>query len=601
MNPTWGQASPRPSSATHKIEPGAAAPTVPQIRWVLLGIVLLLMSTDVLCMPTIEYLSTRSSPSWVYLGFAGFISGLVVGQVTLVASWCAFGRIPFIPRFLISLSLIGFGTSSWLVGFRLAEEPIPIQLSLSVFFFITLGFLLITAAQMLIRRFLNWTIWHGSQANDIGSRQFTIRDILIWTSVVALQVTVAKLVGTQDNAIRMPFSFFGQATIFVLGISMSVAMIGIPSCLAVLGTRSTAKMSILVLLSILLVTPLTVYIFSRFLIGFRPTVTQAFELLTFFGGGALGIMTVIYCVLGVLRRKGYRIGNIDEEGRGSIRSGVLLTQRVSLLLFGLMVCLTFGTAIPFLNSDEIDWCVMSPVLMLGTQAFFIGCLIHSVLTSSKRSTLLFFLLVAIFSFAVEAIGVSTGYPFGYYHYHAEISPKIAGVPLFIPLSWSVLSYGPVVFLRSSWRESNGNTHKSAARIVTLAACSALGLVSADLFLDPLAVTVDAWTWRDGGIYFEIPITNFIGWFIVGLLIYTPYYSLIRVNLNKEDWRQIAVHDACFVALSAVLVGLAMVAVWIRLRSMLPIFLTIMTFGSMVVHWYWQTIPLLRSAKKDQMP
>lgn len=52
------------------------------------------------------------------------------------------------------------------------------------------------------------------------------------------------------------------------------------------------------------------------------------------------------------------------------------------------------------------------------------------------------------------------------------------------------------------------------------------LMSLDLILDPVAVNIKKhWTWEKGSAYFGIPLRNFLGWYVVGL-ISTWLFSLL---------------------------------------------------------------------------
>ena len=42
----------------------------------------------------------------------------------------------------------------------------------------------------------------------------------------------------------------------------------------------------------------------------------------------------------------------------------------------------------------------------------------------------------------------------------------------------------------------------------------LVVVAIDIFMDPIMVYQKKWLWENGGSYFNVPVSNFIGWFIV---------------------------------------------------------------------------------------
>lgn len=127
----------------------------------------------------------------------------------------------------------------------------------------------------------------------------------------------------------------------------------------------------------------------------------------------------------------------------------------------------------------------------------------------ERTTagLLSLLCVAAFGFAVEALGVHSGFPFGRYAYTDALQPQLLGVPLTMGLAWAVL----VAFASDA-----------AARLrlrgwaATLFA--ALLTTATDLVIDPLAANrLDYWRWEAAGVYYGIPSVNFVGWLLTALV------------------------------------------------------------------------------------
>jgi uncharacterized membrane protein len=128
------------------------------------------------------------------------------------------------------------------------------------------------------------------------------------------------------------------------------------------------------------------------------------------------------------------------------------------------------------------------------------------------------LWVAIPSFAAELIGVQTGWPFGVYRYTGVLFPMMPGtVPLAVVFAWLLvmLTAGPVATLLLCPIRSH------CARWALTAPLAALLAVVLDLLIEPVAVHIEGyWTWRDGGLYYGIPISNFIAWFVVALILAT---------------------------------------------------------------------------------
>ncbi len=113
--------------------------------------------------------------------------------------------------------------------------------------------------------------------------------------------------------------------------------------------------------------------------------------------------------------------------------------------------------------------------------------------------LLFLTIAFLIGYGVEVIGVKTGFPFGDYSYGSTLGFSIAGVPLLIGVNWFVLTYGSSelagAFTTNRWTRS---------------VLGGILMLAFDLTLEPIAVKLDFWSWKDG----IIPIANYIGWFVV---------------------------------------------------------------------------------------
>ncbi|WP_157555403.1 carotenoid biosynthesis protein [Nocardia crassostreae] len=138
-------------------------------------------------------------------------------------------------------------------------------------------------------------------------------------------------------------------------------------------------------------------------------------------------------------------------------------------------------------------------------------LVHAALTRGLRWAAGLLVILSGVGLAAEIVGTATGAPFGCYEYATgRLGPELAGVPLVVPLAWTGGVY-PVWIV--------AGLLGSAARVrIPL---TALGAVGWDLFLDPQMVADGQWTWCSGvpglpGLS-EIPLTNYLGWFGVGLV------------------------------------------------------------------------------------
>lgn len=121
-----------------------------------------------------------------------------------------------------------------------------------------------------------------------------------------------------------------------------------------------------------------------------------------------------------------------------------------------------------------------------------------------RRAALSILAVSAFAYAIESVGVATGFPYGAFSYNDALGPRFLGlVPYLLPVTYVPLVIGAVA---AAWSPRSPVPH------VLL---SALLLVAIDAVLDPGAAALGFWSWPEGGPYYGVPLTNFAGWLLSG--------------------------------------------------------------------------------------
>jgi uncharacterized membrane protein len=139
-------------------------------------------------------------------------------------------------------------------------------------------------------------------------------------------------------------------------------------------------------------------------------------------------------------------------------------------------------------------------------------LLHGGSTYGWRG-ILFFLVVCLgVSNAFENLSIVTGFPFGWYHYSDAMGPKLFLVPLQIGPAYFGVGY-------LSWtlaRAILGDEDTRLAGLLSFAtpAIASFIMVSWDLTIDPMMSTIaGSWVWYNGGSYFGVPLSNFLGWYL----------------------------------------------------------------------------------------
>jgi putative membrane protein len=136
---------------------------------------------------------------------------------------------------------------------------------------------------------------------------------------------------------------------------------------------------------------------------------------------------------------------------------------------------------------------------------------HAAVTRGVRTAALLVLVTAGGGLLVEAAGRATGVPFGGYDYAGSLGPKLLGVPLVIPLAWTMMAW-PAYLVAGKLLPSSP---------VTRVAVAGWALASWDFFLDPQLVDAGHWSWADPTPALPgvpgVPLTNYAGWTVVAVL------------------------------------------------------------------------------------
>lgn len=141
-----------------------------------------------------------------------------------------------------------------------------------------------------------------------------------------------------------------------------------------------------------------------------------------------------------------------------------------------------------------------------------------------KGAILSLLSLSALGFAVEMAGVATGFPYGPFYYGDSLGPKVADlVPYLLPLSWAPLVLGAVTATVPAGKTS------TRRRVIWVLSAAVL-LTVVDGVLDPGATSLGFWVWPEGGIYYGIPVTNYLGW-----LFSSSLAAALLIVLGHRRW------------------------------------------------------------------
>jgi putative membrane protein len=150
---------------------------------------------------------------------------------------------------------------------------------------------------------------------------------------------------------------------------------------------------------------------------------------------------------------------------------------------------------------------------------FSMCSMYLFWSIGNKKAIVFLIIALSVSFLLELIGVTAGYPLGItYSYDKSFSPfNVFGLPVIVPINWAIiniLGYSIVTSMLTLSGRNKPNANSKKISLVLLIILDALVVTSMDVILDPLRVAQGSWTWLEGGPFYGVPISNYIGWFVV---------------------------------------------------------------------------------------
>jgi len=189
------------------------------------------------------------------------------------------------------------------------------------------------------------------------------------------------------------------------------------------------------------------------------------------------------------------------------------------------------------KADAVIWPAIAVILAAGVgfswnptpmaqllAALFVACgFVHAVISYGSRAALVFFATCVAVGFAMENIGVATGFPFGRYHF--EIGADLLNVGR-IPFVVGPMWFGAGYF---SWVVAAtllGGADRRLDRrfnLIALPVVAAFVTAQWDLVVDPPSATIaKAWIWHEGGAMFGVPPSNFFGWLLTSWLFFQGF-------------------------------------------------------------------------------
>lgn len=208
------------------------------------------------------------------------------------------------------------------------------------------------------------------------------------------------------------------------------------------------------------------------------------------------------------------------------------------LLWALLILYAGGHMLE-LRSGGVPTLTIVALQVLSAGLF---ALVHGSLSYGFRGICTFAGLCVMVGAFFESLSLHTGFPFGHYYFTGVMGPQLFHLPVLLVLAYIGMGYASWVIGLAILGVPAAGARVSRTRFVALPLVSSFLMVAWDLAMDPVWATVGrAWIWQDGGGYFGVPLSNFLGWYLTVFII----YLLFALYLRRRELPSHALRDARF--------------------------------------------------------
>jgi putative membrane protein len=157
---------------------------------------------------------------------------------------------------------------------------------------------------------------------------------------------------------------------------------------------------------------------------------------------------------------------------------------------------------------------------------------HATAALGLRAASAFLTICLAITFTTENLSVATGIPFGHYHFVVGAGlPHIGAIPVIVGFLYFGLGY-PSWVVAGVLLDRAGLQPDNRFRLLALPLVASFVMVQWDVVMDPPSSTLGrAWIWHDGGGYFGVPLSNYIGWYLTVSIFFQSfaYWQFSRRN------------------------------------------------------------------------
>jgi uncharacterized membrane protein len=208
-----------------------------------------------------------------------------------------------------------------------------------------------------------------------------------------------------------------------------------------------------------------------------------------------------------------------------------MKKGVTPLLWTLVLLNVVLTLVNAVFPNHIPIPLLIPIFIVVPLAF---ALLHGAVRYHWSGILIFLVICLVVSNVLENTSILTGFPFGHYYYTSDLGPKLFLVPLIIGPAYFGTGY--LAWVLSTVLVGDVRPKSSAFTTFAVPFIASFMMVAWDLGMDPTSSTIrHSWIWEQGGGYFGVPLTNYLGWFFTVYVIFQLFALSLRLHkVSREE-------------------------------------------------------------------
>jgi uncharacterized membrane protein len=191
----------------------------------------------------------------------------------------------------------------------------------------------------------------------------------------------------------------------------------------------------------------------------------------------------------------------------------MITSRKSIIYIAIIVILYTVGIFVLLNDWIPKFELLTPINLL-ISLFFIY-----IYSTKDKNVIQYFIITFVLGFLIEVLGVRTGIIFGSYQYGKTLGLRLWNVPLIMGVNWIITTYSVGVFFNTFFNKLNN---------ISKVVLAAIMLTSIDYCIEPVAMHLDFWQWKNNA----IPLNNYLGWFLFSTVIMWFFFKNLSNEKNK---------------------------------------------------------------------